>query len=81
MQTAWGALFQTLHLKQNDRLLTRGGTSSIGLAAAAIAKQHGVFVAATTRKLEQKELLHANGADQVFIDNGTLVGQVKQPEG
>ncbi len=81
MQTVWGALFQTLHLKQNDRLLIRGGTSSIGLAAAAIAKQHGVFVAATTRKPEREELLLANGADQVFIDNGTLAGQVKQMGG
>lgn len=81
MQTVWGALFQTLHLKQNDRLLIRGGTSSIGLAAAAIAKQHGVFVAATTRKPEREQMLRANGADQVFIDNGSLAGQVKQTQG
>lgn len=53
----------------------------MGLAAAAIAKSHGAFVAATTRKPEREQLLRANGAEQVFIDNGTLADQVKQTEG
>ena len=81
MQTTWGALFKALRLQKNDRLLIRGGTTSVGLAAAAIAKSHGAFVAATTRKPEREQLLRANGAEQVFIDNGTLADQVKQTEG
>ena len=76
MQTAWGALFTSLRLKQDDRLLIRGGTTSVGLTAAAIAKNHGAFVAATTRKPERKQLLLKNGADQVFIDNGYIAEQV-----
>ncbi len=81
MQTPWGALFKALRLQKNDRLLIRGGTTSVGLAAAAIAKSHGAFVAATTRKQEREQLLRANGAEQVFIDNGSLGDQVKQTEG
>ena len=50
----------------------------MGLAAAAIAKSHGAFVAATTRKPKREQLLRANGADQVFIDSGTISDQVKQ---
>jgi len=38
LQTAWGSLFNALQLKERDRLLIRGGTTSVGLAAAAIAK-------------------------------------------
>ena len=81
MQTTWGALFRSLRLEKNDRLLIRGGTTSVGLAAAAIAKNHGAFVAATTRKPEREQLLRDNGADQVFIDNGTIADQVKKTEG
>ena len=42
--------FKSLRLAKGERLLIRGGTTSVGLAAAAIAKGHGAFVAATTRK-------------------------------
>ena len=80
MQTTWGALFKALRLEKDDRLLIRGGTTSVGLAAAAIAKSHGAFVAATTRKPEREQLLRVNGVDQVFIDNGTIADQVKQSE-
>ena len=78
MQTTWGALFKALRLEKDDRLLIRGGTTSVGLAAAAIAKSHGAFVAATTRKPEREQLLLVNGVDQVFIDNGTIADQVRQ---
>src|SRR6516225_2846679 len=33
LQTAWGALFKSLRLGKGERLLIRGGTTSVGLAA------------------------------------------------
>jgi NADPH:quinone reductase-like Zn-dependent oxidoreductase len=78
MQTAWGSLFKSLRLEPGERLLIRGGTTSVGLAAAAIAKNHGAFVAATTRRPDRGNLLRASGADQVFIDTGSIADQVKE---
>lgn len=77
LQTAWGSLFRALRLEPGERLLIRGGTSSIGLAAALLAKQHGAFVGASTRRAERAPLLRENGVDQVFIDSGVLAGQVR----
>ncbi len=78
LQTAWGSLFKALMLKKGDRLLIRGGTSSVGLAAAAIAKNHGAVVAATTRNPDHENLLRDNGCDQVFIDSGEIACQVRE---
>jgi NADPH:quinone reductase-like Zn-dependent oxidoreductase len=77
LQTSWGSLFKSLQLKQSERLLIRGGTTSIGLAAAAVAKNHGAFVAATTRRPDRETLLRTSGVDQVFIDTGSIADQVK----
>jgi NADPH:quinone reductase-like Zn-dependent oxidoreductase len=78
LQTAWGSLFKSLRLEKGERLLVRGGTTSVGLAAAAIAKNHGAFVAATTRNPDREKLLRAGGVDQVFIDTGSIAEQVKE---
>jgi len=56
LQTSWGSLFKSLRLEEGERLLIRGGTTSVGLAAAAIAKLHGACVAATTRRPEREML-------------------------
>ena len=75
-ETAWGSLFRSLRLNKGERLLVRGGTTSVGLAAAAIAKKHGAFVASTTRNRDREQLLRASGADQVFVDDGKIADQV-----
>jgi len=78
LQTAWGSLFKSLRLEKSERLLIRGGTTSVGLAAAAIAKNHGAFVAATTRRPDREKLLRSSGVDQVFIDTGSIAEQVRE---
>ena len=39
LNTAWGSLSRSLRLQKDDHLLMRGGMTSVGLAAAVIAKQ------------------------------------------
>jgi NADPH:quinone reductase-like Zn-dependent oxidoreductase len=83
MQTAWGSLTRSLHLKAGQSLLIRGGTTSVGLAAAVLAKRQGAIVAATTRKADRESMLKDNGADHVFIDTGEIARDVRMifPDG
>lgn len=81
LQTAWGSVIRSLSLRPKDRLLIRGGTSSVGLAAAAIAKKHGAFVASTTRKKDREALLRGQGVDEVWIDNGAIAQQIAETSG
>jgi NADPH:quinone reductase-like Zn-dependent oxidoreductase len=67
--TAQGA-FDTLGIRPGERLLIRGGTSSVGLAAASIAHGHGVEIAATTRRPSKAGALKAAGVDHVLLDDG-----------
>jgi NADPH:quinone reductase-like Zn-dependent oxidoreductase len=53
-----------------ERLLIRGGTSSVGMAAASIASGYGVKTAATTRRPGKAGALTAAGADYALIDDG-----------
>jgi NADPH:quinone reductase-like Zn-dependent oxidoreductase len=69
--TAQGAL-DTLGIRPGELLLIRGGTSSVGLAAASIAHGYGVEVAATTRRPEKAGALTAAGVDHVLVDDGGL---------
>lgn len=72
LQTAWGALFRALRLTRGDRLLIRGGTTSVGLAAAAIAKRHGIEVGATSRHAAGESLVRQAGADRFYLDPGSI---------
>jgi NADPH:quinone reductase-like Zn-dependent oxidoreductase len=77
LQTAWGSLFRALRLARGERLLVRGGTTSVGLAAAAIAKAHGATVISTSRNPARAALLRAAGADEVVIDDGAIARAVQ----
>ena len=78
LQTAWGSLHTALQLERGQTILIRGGTTSVGLAAAVLAKKHGATVAVTTRRPEREAMLRENGADHVFVDNGELAASVRQ---
>jgi NADPH:quinone reductase-like Zn-dependent oxidoreductase len=78
LQTAWGALFRSLRIRPGERLLIRGGSTSVGLAAAAIAKAHGVEVAGTSRQIAGERLIRKNGADRFFLDDGTIAERVRR---
>ena len=82
-QTAWGSLRSALQLKAGQSLLIRGGTTSVGLMAAILARKQGATVAATTRKPDREAMLKTNGADHVFIDSGEIANDVHQvfPDG
>src|SRR5215470_9096119 len=69
--TAQGSL-NALGVEPGDegRLLIRGGTSSVGMAAASIASGYGVKIAATTRRESKIEALTSAGVDHVLVDAG-----------
>ena len=67
--TAQGSL-DVLGVVPGSRLLIRGGTSSVGMAAASIASGHGIETAATTRRPSKIDALTAAGVDHVLVDDG-----------
>jgi NADPH:quinone reductase-like Zn-dependent oxidoreductase len=73
--TAQGAV-DALGIRPGEQLLVRGGTSSVGMAAASIAHGLGVEVAATTRRPEKAGALTAAGVDHVLLDKG---GSMRTP--
>lgn len=76
--TAWGVIKDAIDLQPGQSLLIRGGTSSVGLAAANIAKQMGCTVLATTRKAAKIPVLKEAGVDHVIVDTGSVKQQVRE---
>jgi NADPH:quinone reductase-like Zn-dependent oxidoreductase len=77
LQTCHGSLHTGLAVQSGETLLIRGGTSSIGLATLAMAKQAGLQVISTSRSEAKVTALRAAGADEVVIDAGAVAGQVR----
>ncbi|PCH44732.1 NADPH:quinone reductase [Wolfiporia cocos MD-104 SS10] len=79
--TAWGTLSESLHLKAQDTLLIRGGTTSVGLACAALAKST-LFapdikptVISTTRNQGKASAMKAVGVDVILDDSNNSVSE------
>jgi NADPH:quinone reductase len=83
LQTAYGSLDVGLDAQPGQSILVRGGTSSVGMATAVLAKQRGMTVLATTRNPAKGDALTGAGADHVLIDDGNVAAQVRQlfPDG
>ncbi|MCZ2262064.1 zinc-binding dehydrogenase [Isoptericola sp. QY 916] len=83
LQTAYGSLTVGLDARPGQSLLVRGGTSSVGMAAAVLGKRLGMTVLSTTRNPAKADALAAIGVDHVLIDDGDVARQVRDllPDG
>jgi NADPH:quinone reductase len=77
LQTAYGSLTVGLDMQPGQSLLIRGGTSSVGMAAAILAKERGLTVLSTTRRPERAATLTALGVDHVIVDDGKVAPKVR----
>ena len=77
LYTAWGALDIGMDAKEGQSILIRGGTSSVGMATAVLAKQLQMTVFSTTRNAAKSDALRRAGVDHVLIDNGDVAAQVR----
>lgn len=77
LQTAYGSLTVGMDMQPGQSLLIRGGTSSVGMAAAVLAKAHGLTVLSTTRRPERAAALKALGVDHVIVDDGQVAAQAR----
>lgn len=70
LQTAYGSLTVGLDIQPGQSILIRGGTSSVGMAAAVLAKQRNMTVLSTTRNASKTAALTGIGVDHILIDDG-----------
>ena len=77
-QTAYGSLSTGLALQAGQSVLIRGGTSTVGLSAAAMAKDLGATVISTTRSPERAGELRAMGVDHPVVDDGAIAEKVRE---
>jgi NADPH:quinone reductase-like Zn-dependent oxidoreductase len=77
LQTAHGSLTVGVDAQPGDNVLIRGGTSSVGMAAAVLAKRRNMTVVATTRNPDKIDALTALGVDHALIDDGPIADRVR----
>lgn len=77
VQTAYGSLTIGLNLEKGDTLLIHGGTSTVGLTAAALAKTMGATVLSTSRKADKLAALTDYGVDFSVLDDSNFVTSVR----
>ncbi|KAJ7491138.1 GroES-like protein [Mycena latifolia] len=79
--TAWSCLFGSLKIQPGDRLLVRGATSALGLAAVKLAVNKGAIVTGTGRTPERAEGLKALGVQEVLHEEGPALTEKLLAEG
>lgn len=77
LQTAYGSLTVGLDAQPDQSLLVRGGTSSVGMAAAVLGHRLGMRVLSTTRNPTKAATLTRLGVDHVLIYDGDIAAQVR----
>lgn len=77
LQTAYGSLTLGLDAGPGETILIRGGTSSVGMATAVLAKRREMTVLSTTRSPSKAPALEAIGVDHVIIDDGAIAPRVR----
>ena len=77
LQTAYGSLTVGLDAQAGQSILIRGGTSSVGMAAAVLAKRRDMTVLSTTRRANKTAPLADIGVDHIVIDDGNVAPQVR----
>jgi NADPH:quinone reductase len=77
LQTAYGSLTVGLDAQPGQSILIRGGTSSVGMATAVLAKQRNITVLSTTRNPNKSAALTDIDVDHVLIDDGNVARQVR----
>jgi NADPH:quinone reductase len=78
LQTAYGSLTVGLDVQPGQTLLIRGGTSSVGMAAAVLAKRMGLRVISTTRNPASVARLEELGVDHPIVDPGVIADAVRE---
>jgi NADPH2:quinone reductase len=78
LQASYGSLSVGLGFEAGQTLLIRGGTSSVGMAAAILAKDRGLTVVATTRRPERFDALRRIGVDHPVLDTGEIAAEVRE---
>lgn len=83
LQTAHGSLTVGLDAQPGQSILIRGGTSSVGMATAVLAKRLGMTVFSTTRSPSKRDALQSIGVNHVLVDDGSVADAVREilPDG
>ena len=78
LQTANGSLTVGLDAQPGQSILIRGGTSSVGMATAVLARRLGMTVFSTTRNPDRVDVLREIGVQDPLVDDGDVAAQVRQ---
>ena len=83
LQTSYGSLTVGLDAQPGQSILIRGGTSSVGMATAVLARRLGMTVFSTTRDPDRADVLRDLGVQHPLVDDGDVAAQVRRyiPDG
>lgn len=83
LQTSHGSLTVGLDAQPGQSILIRGGTSSVGMATAVLARRLGMTVFSTTRNPSRADVLRGIGVHYPLVDDGDVATQIRSviPEG